>query len=115
MGELSPCRQESLCRGLVALEPLLPRSPWPVVADVPVLGGDPDGYDGARVAPILEFVGDRPFAWVEDELSRQDASALTADYECLLLRPNPRRGISRDHLDALWAWASDAPSALEQR
>lgn len=91
------------------------RSPWPVVADVPVLGGDPDGYDGARVAPVLEFVGDRPFAWVEDELSRQDASVLTADYECLLLRPNPRRGISRDHLDALWAWVSGTPSALEQR
>lgn len=85
------------------------RSPWPVVPGVPILGGDPDGYDSPRVAPVLDFVGDRPFAWVEDQLSRHDASALTADYECLLLRPNPRRGMDRDHLDALWAWVSRAP------
>lgn len=85
------------------------RSPWPVARGVPRLGGDPDGYDSPRVAPVLDFVGDRPFAWVEDQLSRQDASALTADHECLLLRPNPRRGLDRGQLDALRAWVSPAP------
>lgn len=80
-------------------------APWPVVPVVSDARNDPDGYDSARVTPILEFVGDRSFAWVDDQVGRRDAAALTAERDSLVLRPNPRRGLDDDHVDRLLAWA----------
>ncbi|QOK22799.1 hypothetical protein IGS73_17485 [Janibacter indicus] len=81
------------------------QEPWPVVRVVSAAGNDPDGYDSARVVPILAFVGDRPFAWVDDQIGRRDADALTHECDCLVVRPNPRRGLDDDHVDRLLAWA----------
>lgn len=78
---------------------------WPVVPVVSGAGNDPDGYDSARVVPILEFVGDQPFAWVDDQVGRRDAATLAAERDCLVLRPNPRRGLDDDHVDRLLGWA----------
>lgn len=80
-------------------------SSWPVVPVTSGAGRRPDGYDSPRVAPVLDFVGDRPFAWVDDQLSRRDAAALVASHDCLLLRPNPRIGLTTAHVASLRAWA----------
>lgn len=81
------------------------RAPWPVVPVISAAGRTPDGYGNARVAPVLDFVGQRPFAWVDDQLDRGDATTLVADHDCLLLRPNPRRGLSGDDIRRLRDWA----------
>jgi hypothetical protein len=66
---------------------------------------DPDGYDSARVVPVLEFVGDRPFAWVDDQVGRRDAATLAARHDCLALRTNPRRGLEDSQVERLLSWA----------
>lgn len=78
---------------------------WPVVPVVSSAKNDPDGYDSARVVPVLEFVGDRPFAWVDDQVGRRDASTLAASHDCLVLRTNPHRGLEDIHVERLLSWA----------
>lgn len=80
-------------------------SSWPVIPVASRARSDPDGYDNPRVVPVLEFVGDRPFAWVDDQLTRHDATRLVAGHDCLVLRPNPRQGVTAEDLAALHAWA----------
>lgn len=78
---------------------------WPVVPVVSSARRDPDGFDNPRVKPVLDFVGDRPFAWVDDQLGRGDAKRLTADRDCLVLRPNPRHGLTDENIGTLLAWS----------
>lgn len=78
---------------------------WPVVPVVSSARRDPDGFDTPRVKPVLDFVGDRPFAWVDDQLGRGDAKRLTADRDCLVLRPNPRHGLTDENIGTLLAWS----------
>lgn len=78
---------------------------WPVIPVVSGARNDPDGYDSARVVPVLEFVGDRPFAWVDDQVGRRDAATLAAEHDCLVLRTNPRRGLEDSQVERLLNWA----------
>lgn len=78
--------------------------PLPVVPVVSNARADPDGFDSPRVVPVLNFVGGRPFAWVDDQLGRRDAARLIADRDCMVLRPNPQRGLTDEHVIALLDW-----------
>lgn len=86
------------------------RSMWPVVPLTDRASRDPDGYGSPRVIPVLDFVGQRPFAWVDDQLDRGDASMVVAGHDCLLLRPNPRRGLSGEQIQSLHAWVHTRPA-----
>lgn len=86
------------------------RSAWPVVPLTGRASRDPDGYGSPRVEPVLEFVGQRPFAWVDDQLNRGDASTLAAGHDCLLMRPSPRRGLSGKQIQSLHAWVHTRPA-----
>ncbi|GAB3707509.1 HAD domain-containing protein [Mariniluteicoccus flavus] len=63
------------------------------------------GFDCGKVPEILRFVGDRPFAWLDDDVTHEDADMLVDWYDCLILRTDPVRGIEDHHLEHLTAWA----------
>lgn len=77
---------------------------WDVVPVVTDAQRNPDGFDSPRVRPVLDFVGDRPFAWVDDQIGRGDAKRLIVDRDCLVLRPNPRHGLTGANVRTLLAW-----------
>lgn len=77
---------------------------WDVVPVVTGAQRDPDSFDSPRVRTVLDFVGDRPFAWVDDQIGRGDAKRLVVNRDCLVLRPNPRHGLTDENVRTLLAW-----------
>jgi hypothetical protein len=67
------------------------------------------GTDGTRkLRAVQDFVGDRPFAWVDNELF-EDAEAWAAErgVPALLIRTRAYVGLTADHIEALWAFAAE--------
>ncbi len=92
------------------IAPILDIGPFPVIdhnaipesVDQRQLGS----IDSLKIVTIDPFVGDRPFAWIDDDISvaaKTWASARTAPTK--LVAPDPIYGIQREHVDELIAWA----------
>lgn len=70
------------------------------------------GTDGTRkLRAVQDFVGDRPFAWVDDELF-EDAEVWAAERSApaLLIRTRAYVGLTVDHVEALTAFAPEVTS-----
>lgn len=85
---------------------------WP---RLPVVHFDYDrsskgGFDFFKTREILEFAGDRPFAWLDDKVTRGDATRLVGDHDCLIIRTDIKRGIELRHLDVLASWVGGTHS-----
>lgn len=92
------------------IAPIMGIGPFPVIDhnDIPEWVDDSKlrGIDGLKIATIDPFVGDRPFAWIDDDISavaRKWAGERNAPTK--LVKPNPTYGLQRDHIDQLIEWA----------
>jgi hypothetical protein len=59
-----------------------------------------------KLPAVARFVGDRPAAWIDDEVT-DDAEQWAADRPSptLLIQVEPRAGLRRCHVDRLLSWA----------
>ena len=75
---------------------------------LPVVELDDDHAPGEslKLAPIIRFVGDRPFAWVDDEIGN-DAKAWSEarGTPCLMLEIDSRWGLDEDAVGELIEFA----------
>lgn len=83
--------------GLASL-PVVPLDVTRALEDAP--------FENPKTSAILAYVGDRPFAWLDDWNTLGDATRLHAEHDCLIIRTAPRRGIEDHQLDALEGWAT---------
>ncbi|MFG2331301.1 hypothetical protein ACGFMM_16935 [Streptomyces sp. NPDC048604] len=60
-----------------------------------------------KTRPLLEWAAGRPFAWVDDMITRRDETYVAArhDAPALLLRIHPRRGLREADFRTLTRWA----------
>ena len=72
-------------------------------ADLPVVRfGDVDRTAGWKLPAVAAFCGDRPVAWIDDDLGREaDDWARARAAPTLLLRADPEVGLARRHIKAL--------------
>ena len=64
---------------------------------------------GHKVAAIIELLGTdpRPFGWIDDDLvGRGPKRVLQVELPKLLIKPDTRVGITREHVDQLLAFAA---------
>jgi hypothetical protein len=91
----------------LGLDPL-PVIPWPDASDASE-AEEIDVRAGRhwKTRPIVARAAGRAFAWVDDEISRADQVWVSAHHDgpALLLRVDPRTGLSGEDLDRLAAWA----------
>ncbi len=91
----------------VCVAPLLGLPPWPVLEE-------PDGAAPADLPPgvhwkaplVVGHAGGAAFAWVDDEIGTADREWVAARHPgpALLLRVDPRTGLTDDDLTALADW-----------
>ncbi|MEU3572859.1 HAD domain-containing protein [Kitasatospora sp. NPDC036755] len=93
--------------------PRLPVVDWPVEDTDPTDG--PDGPDGPedlhwKTRTLVAWADGRPFAWVDDEITRADSRWVAAHSpaRALLHRVDPRRGLTEADFTALDAWLRTA-------
>lgn len=57
---------------------------------------------------ILEYAGERPFAWIDDDITAMDREYVERHHpaHALLRRIDERIGLVREDFDALAAWAA---------
>ena len=72
------------------------------------------GFNGQRwkFGPVLEYAGDRPVAWLDDdfELQHEDCSWFReqrGDRPTLLQLVDPHHGLRQQDVDAVASWATD--------
>ena len=78
--------------------------------ELPVIHFDePIGDDGHWKWPSIEaYVGDRPFAWLDDELRRVDfARAKRRSSPTLLVRVEGTHGLADAHVEQLGQWSRE--------
>jgi hypothetical protein len=82
----------------------LPELPW---VDWPAPHGLSATGPMWKTRRVLEFADGRPFAWVDDELTRSDEEWVRARYDAatLLLPVDPATGLCRHHFEQLAAFA----------
>jgi hypothetical protein len=74
---------------------------WPVLA-----------WTERKLPEILELAGERPFAWVDDDVQREldqlrdRGEAPNLGERRLLIRPDPARGLTESHVEELLAFAA---------
>ena len=69
-----------------------------------VAGGPADW----KIGPIEEYAGDRPAAWIDDNLDeRCERWAEERDAPTLLVPTDPGVGVSEEHVATLLAWADE--------
>jgi len=92
------------------LAPVLGIGPFPVIDHdrIPETVDDSvfKAIDSLKIVTIDPFVGDRPFAWIDDDINvaaKTWAQGRTAPTK--LVAPDPIYGITRNHVDELIAWA----------
>jgi hypothetical protein len=74
--------------------------------ELPVIHFEHGTGETWKLPCIQEFVGDRPFAWIDDEIFPDAfAWAESRDTPALLIATKPSIGLSREHIDALLAFA----------
>ncbi len=94
------------------LAPFLSLRAMPVIHfDEPVAG------DGHWKWPAIEaFVGDRPFAWIDDEIGRDDlARARRRTAPTMLVKVDGTRGLAEAHVEQLEAFAGALPGPFQER
>ena len=59
-----------------------------------------------KLRSVIEWIGDRPCAWIDDDL-HEDADTWAAGraVPTLLVHVDPAEGMARRHVDRLLAWA----------
>lgn len=61
----------------------------------------------AKLPSVIAWVGDRPCAWIDDDLGHDaDTWAAGRTIPTLLVRVDMTRGMDRGHVDQLLAWAA---------
>ena len=86
------------------LSPLLGCPPMEVIefSTSPQIGARLD-----KLPDVAEFVGDRPAAWVDDELGNRELEwAQQRSAPTLLIRPDPAWGLTEAHVDELLRFAA---------
>lgn len=72
-----------------------------------------------KIAAVRAYVGDRPFAWFDDDFTKADLAwaeeRTAAGFPVLLLPISPRVGIVQDDIDQVAAWARTAAREAKQR
>jgi hypothetical protein len=83
--------------------PKLPFVAWPDPRP------EPEGGVFWKTPEVVAWAHGRPFAWVDDEITDADRVWVQAhhDGQALLLRIDPRTGLSKDDFGRLAAWAAD--------
>lgn len=92
------------------IAPVLGIGPFPVIdhnqipdsVDERTLGG----IDSFKIATIDPYIGNRPFAWIDDDISHvAEQWASERDAPTKLVKPDPMFGMQREHIDELIEWA----------
>ena len=87
-------------------------SPLVGLPHLPVIEFDFDADGPTKIPGILRYVGDRPFAWLDDEVSTGQERLLDASHDRhLLIRVDSRTGLLPEHIAAAREWA--APHTVE--
>jgi hypothetical protein len=77
-----------------------------------------DTYFGLhwKTRAIAERAAERPFAWLDDEITAADQEwvAERHDAEALLLRIDPRTGLTVDDVDAVGRWLAEVGAAADR-
>ncbi|MFJ7205438.1 HAD domain-containing protein [Streptomyces sp. NPDC098789] len=83
----------------------LPRLPF---IDWPQMHGRAPSGTFWKTQYVLEYAGDRPFAWVDDDITPTDREYVDQRHPArsLLLRIDERIGLAQDDFDRLAAWAA---------
>ncbi|MFE9563790.1 HAD domain-containing protein [Streptomyces sp. NPDC006487] len=82
----------------------LPELPW---IDWPQMHGRAPRGTFWKTQYILEYAGERPFAWIDDDITDMDRAYVEQRHpaQALLLRIDERIGLVRADFDALADWA----------
>ncbi|MFI5863173.1 HAD domain-containing protein [Streptomyces sp. NPDC051546] len=82
----------------------LPELPW---IDWPRMHGRAPAGTFWKTQYILEYAGERPFAWIDDDITDLDRAYVEQRHpaHALLLRIDERIGLVRADFDALAGWA----------
>ncbi|WP_042435973.1 HAD domain-containing protein [Streptacidiphilus anmyonensis] len=88
--------------------PALPLLPWP--DDPAVEERDVRAGRHWKTRPIVAAAAGRAFAWVDDEIGRADRDWVAAHHDgpALLLRVDPRTGLTGEDFERLAAWSTGA-------
>lgn len=88
------------------------------VSELPVLTFDGRAVFGSshwKLDAIDEYAGGRPAAWIDDNLDHTcEEWAATREAPTLLVRTDPRTGITDEHVDLLLGWAADLAAQPER-
>jgi hypothetical protein len=86
--------------------PALAVVPWPEPSDTDELDARAGRHWKTR--PIVAMAAGRAFAWVDDEIARADRDWVAAHHDgpALLLRVDPRTGLTEADFDALGDWVT---------
>lgn len=92
------------------IAPVLGIGPFPVIDHNQILDSVDsrmlDGIDSFKIATIDPYIGNRPFAWIDDDISHAAKEwASERDAPTKLVRPDPMLGMQREHIDQLIEWA----------
>lgn len=89
------------------IAPLLGIPPMPVIDhDKGDLDGPFQGIDHFKILTIDPYIGDRAFAWIDDDISWiAHEWAAERNGPTKLVAPDPDNGMQREHVDELIAWA----------
>ena len=87
------------------LAPLLGLVPLPVIP-MPAAPFPP----GAKLPPVIAYVGARPLAWLDDVVTAEmHAWAASREVPTLLIEVDPAAGLTREVVDRCLAWAVTLP------
>ncbi|MFE0581247.1 hypothetical protein [Streptomyces sp. NPDC058874] len=83
----------------------LPRLPF---VDWPVMHGRAPAGTFWKTQYILEYAGERPFAWIDDDITAMDREWVDRHHPArtLLMRIDEQIGLAREDFDALANWAA---------
>lgn len=93
--------------GLAANEELSPLLGLPQLRTILFENEVPPGAD-LKLPAIKRFVGDRPFAWIDDVIGNDAHAWVEArKIPALLVQTSADRGLGRDHVEELLAFAAE--------
>lgn len=69
------------------------------------MDGRADGF--SKVPGILRYVGDRPFVWLDDDVTDHELEVLDAEHgDHLVVRVDPATGLTTESLTLVEAWVA---------
>ncbi|HEX8870514.1 MAG TPA: hypothetical protein VF821_32915, partial [Lentzea sp.] len=102
--------------GHVAVTWIAPRLGLPELRVIEVPNQAPAFGWSPKIGPIQRWVGDRPLAWIDDQLGGKEPGWAEERRDdgipTLIVQPYPWRGLERTHVEQILAWlAHSVPSA----